>query len=64
MSDDLSERLAQLETAVRRAAGALGRLREENERLRREVAQLAAARQQALAQIDAILADIDKLDLA
>lgn len=63
MSDDVVERLGQLESAVRRAAEALGRLREENERLRRDVARLTAERKQVAAQIDAILSDIAKLDL-
>lgn len=63
MSDDVVERLGQLESAVRRAAEALGRLREENERLRRDVARLTAERKQVAAQIDAILNDIAKLDL-
>ena len=42
MNDDVIERLDQLEEAVRRAADALGRLRDENERLRRELARLGA----------------------
>lgn len=62
VSDDVFERLAQLEAAVRRAAEALGRLREENDRLRREVGRLQAERKQAVAQIDAILSDIAKLE--
>ena len=49
--------------AVRRAAATLDRLREENEGLRRELARVAAERKQTVAQIDAILADINKLDL-
>ena len=61
--DDVIDRLAQLEEAVRRAADALGRLREDNERLRREVARLAAERKQTVAQIDSIIHDIAKLDL-
>jgi uncharacterized protein (DUF3084 family) len=61
--DDVIDRLAQLEEAVRRAADALGRLREENDRLRREVARLTAERKQTVAQIDAIINDIGKLDL-
>jgi uncharacterized protein (DUF3084 family) len=63
MADDVLDRLAQLEQAVRRAADALGRLREDNERLRREVARLGAERKQVVSQIDTILMDIDKLDL-
>ena len=56
-------RLAQLEEAVQRAGAALGRLKEENARLQRELAQVGEARKQTLAQIDAILKDIAKLDL-
>jgi len=61
--DDVIDRLAQLEEAVRRAADALGRLREDNERLHREVARLTAERKQTVAQIDSIIHDIAKLDL-
>ena len=64
MSDELRERLTQLEDAVRRAGESLARLREENERLRRDVKRLEDERRQVLAQIDAILKDIGKLDLA
>jgi len=63
MSDDVIDRLGQLEDAVRRAADALGRLREDNDRLRREVARLNAERKQTVTQIDSILNDIAKLDL-
>ncbi|OLB43157.1 MAG: hypothetical protein AUG14_08765 [Candidatus Rokubacteria bacterium 13_1_20CM_2_68_19] len=63
MSDDVIDRLGQLEDAVRRAADALGRLREDNDRLRREVARLTAERKQTVTQIDSILNDIAKLDL-
>ncbi|MGH7390290.1 MAG: hypothetical protein ACREM3_12655 [Candidatus Rokuibacteriota bacterium] len=62
MSDDVLERLGQLEEAVRRAAAALARLREDNDRLRRDVARLQAERKQTVAQIDAILHDIAKLE--
>jgi uncharacterized protein (DUF3084 family) len=63
MADSVLDRLTELETAVRRATEALARLREENERLRREVARLGDERKQVLAQIDGILHDIAKLDL-
>ncbi|HSF05950.1 MAG TPA: hypothetical protein VLG10_09190 [Methylomirabilota bacterium] len=63
MADTLLDRLTQLEDTVRRAAATLDRLREENETLRREVARMAADRKQTAAQIDAILSDINKLDL-
>jgi uncharacterized protein (DUF3084 family) len=63
MADALFDRLGQLEDAVRRAAAALDRLREENEGLRRELARVAADRKQTAAQLDAILSDINKLDI-
>jgi hypothetical protein len=64
MSDDVLERLTQLEAAVRRAGEAVARLREDNERLRRDVKRLEDERKQVLVQVDAILKDIGKLDLA
>ncbi len=63
MGDSVVERLAQLEEAVRRAAEALGHLREENAQLKREVKRLGEERRQALGQVDAILRDLAKLDL-
>ena len=63
MADSVVERLAELEAAVRRAAEALGRLREENAQLRRDARRLADERKQVLAQVDAILKDIAKLEL-
>jgi len=63
MGDDIVERLAQLEEAVRRAADALGRLREENAQLRREVKRLGEERRQIVSQVDAILKDLAKLEL-
>jgi uncharacterized protein (DUF3084 family) len=57
------ERLGQLENAVRRAAEALARLREENVRLKRDLARLTDERRQVLSQIDGILADIAKLEI-
>lgn len=64
MADGVLERLAQLEEAVRRASDSLVRLRDENEQLRREVSRLGDERRQVATQIDAILKDIAKLDLA
>ena len=64
MGDAVLERLGQLESAVRRAAETLARLREDNERLKREVARLTDERRQVVSQIDGILDDIAKLDLA
>ena len=64
MSDsDIGARLNQLEEAVRRAADTLTRLREDNERLRRDVNRLEHERRQVLGQVDAILKDLGKLDL-
>ena len=63
MGDGIVERLTELESAVKRAAEALGRLREENAQLRREVKRLGDERRQILAQVDVILKDIGKLDL-
>jgi len=58
------ERLAEVEGAVRRAGETLSRLREDNDRLRREVKRLEDERRQVVSQVDAILKDIGKLDLA
>ena len=58
------ERLTHVEDAVRRAGEALARLREDNDRLRREVRRLEDERRQVVSQVDAILKDIGKLDLA
>jgi len=60
---DIGERLTQLEEAVRRAADTLTRLREDNDRLRRDVKRLEDERRQVLGQVDAILKDLGKLDL-
>jgi FtsZ-binding cell division protein ZapB len=63
MTDGVIERLGQLEDAVRRAAETLTRLREENDRLRRDVARLTEERRQVLGQIDGILSEIAKLEI-
>jgi phage shock protein A len=63
MADGIAERLSQLEDAVRRAGAALTRLREENDRLRRDHRRLEDERRHVVAQIDAILRDIAKLEL-
>ena len=63
MGDAVLERLGQLESAVRRAAETLARLREDNERLRRDLARLTDERRQVLSQIDGILDDIAKLEI-
>jgi septal ring factor EnvC (AmiA/AmiB activator) len=61
--NDIGARLTQLEDAVRRAADTLTRLREDNDRLRRDVKRLEDERRQVLGQVDAILKDLGKLDL-
>jgi len=63
MTDGVVERLTQVEDAVRRAAEAVTRLRDENDQLKREIRRLGEERKQMLNQIDAILKDIAKLDL-
>ena len=63
MSDGVTERLGELEAAVRRAGEAIVQLRDENDRLKREVTRLGDERRQSLSQIDAILKDIAKLGL-
>lgn len=63
MTDDVTERLGELEAMVKRASEAIVRLRDENERLRRDVQRLGEERRQSLVQIDVILKDIAKLDL-
>ena len=63
MGDGIVERLTELESAVKRAAESLGRLREENAQLKREVRRLGDERRQIVAQVDMILKDIGKLDL-
>jgi hypothetical protein len=63
MADGLAERLSQLEDAVRRTGEVLSRLREENDRLRRDHRRLEDEKRHVVAQIDAILRDIGKLEL-
>ena len=63
MGDGVVERLTELEEAVKRAAAAIARLREENAQLKREVRRLGDERRQVLSQVDTILKDIGKLDL-
>ena len=60
---DIGARLTQLEEAVKRAADTLTRLREDNDRLKRDVKRLEDERRQVLGQVDAILKDLGKLDL-
>ena len=63
MGDAVLDRLGQLENAVRRAAEALARLRDENAGLKRDLARLTDERRQVLSQIDGILEDIAKLEI-
>ena len=73
MDDTLTQRLAELEQHVRRAADVIDRLRGEREQLQAKVqaleaerAELRALKQErkdVLAQVDAILKELDKLDL-
>ena len=63
MNDDIGARLTQLEEAVKRAADTLARLREDNDRLRRDVKRLEDERRQVLGQVDSILKALGKLDL-
>ena len=63
MNDDIGARLTQLEEAIKRAADTLARLREDNDRLRRDVKRLEDERRQVLGQVDSILKDLGKLDL-
>lgn len=73
MDDTLTQRLAELEQHVRRAADVIDRLRGEREQLQAKVqaleaerAELRALKQErkdVLAQVDAILKELDKLQL-
>jgi uncharacterized protein (DUF3084 family) len=62
--NQIRERLTQVEEAVRRAGEVLAQMRADNDRLRREVRRLEDERRQVVSQVDAILKDISKLDLA
>jgi FtsZ-binding cell division protein ZapB len=73
MSENLSERVAELEKSVRRAAEAIALLRKERDGLqarlatlegeRGELQALRHERKEVLAQVDSILKELDKLDL-
>ena len=73
MSENLSERVAELEKSVRRAAEAITLLRKERDGLQTRLATLEAERgelqtlrherKEVLAQVDSILKELDKLDL-
>ena len=73
MTENLSERVAELEKSVRRAAEAIALLRKERDGLqarlvtlegeRGELQALRHERKEVLAQVDSILKELDKLDL-
>jgi hypothetical protein len=73
MADNLSQRLEQLEKSVRRAADTIARLKAERDGLadrvrlleadRAELVALRQERREVLGQLDAILKDLEKLDL-
>ena len=64
MSDEVTERLGELEEGVRRAGALVVRLREDHARRRRVDTRLEDERRQVVTQLDAILKDIGKLDLS
>jgi FtsZ-binding cell division protein ZapB len=73
MAEMLTERLEQLEQSVRRAADTVARLKAERDALharvaaleveRQELQRLKAERTEVMAQVDAILKELDKLAL-
>jgi len=73
MAENLSERVAELEKSVKRAAEAIALLRKERDALQAKVTSLEAdrgelqalkqERKDVLAQVDSILKELDKLDL-
>ena len=73
MAENLSERVAELEKSVKRAAEAIALLRKERDGLQAKVTGLEAdrgelqalkqERKDVLAQVDSILKELDKLDL-
>ena len=73
MAENLSERVAELEKSVKRAAEAIALLRKERDALQAKVTGLEAdrgeltalkqERKDVLAQVDSILKELDKLDL-
>jgi len=72
-TENLSERVSELEKSVRRAAEAIALLRKERDGLqakllvmegeRGELQALKQERKELLAQVDSILKELDKLDL-
>jgi uncharacterized coiled-coil DUF342 family protein len=73
MTENLAERLEQLEKSVKQAAEAIAGLRKERDALqarirameqdRAELLSLRQERKEVLAQVDSILKELDKLDL-
>ena len=73
MTEPLAERLAELEKAVRRAAEVIAMLRRERDALaakvgageadRAELGRLRQERKETLSQVNAILKEMEKLDL-
>jgi DNA repair ATPase RecN len=73
MTENLTERLAELEQAVRRAADTIAKLKAERDGLharlealegeRTELRALRQERKEVLSQVDSILKELDKLDL-
>ena len=73
MTENLSERVSQLEKSVKRAAEAIAVLRRERDALqakvvvmeteRGELHALKQERREVLSQVDSILKELDKLDL-
>lgn len=73
MAENLAERLAELEQAVRRATETIAKVKSERDALqarldalepdRAELRQLRQERKDVLAQVDSILKELDKLDL-
>jgi hypothetical protein len=62
MGEPLLDRLAQLESGVRRATELIVRLREENKRLTDETSRLIDERRQAVSQVDGILKELANLE--
>jgi predicted nuclease with TOPRIM domain len=62
MSEPLLDRLAQLESGVRRATELIAHLREENKRLTDETKRLVDERRQVVSQVDGILKELANLE--
>jgi septal ring factor EnvC (AmiA/AmiB activator) len=73
MAENLAERLAELEQAVRRATETIAKVKSERDALqarldalepeRAELRQLRQERKDVLSQVDSILKELDKLEL-